>query len=298
MKVLLTGASGQLGNALQAILPGNVELIAGTRAELDLADAEGCRRTVLESRPDWVLNAGAYTAVDKAESESELAYAINAGAPSAFAEALADYGGQLLQLSTDFVFDGYQGKPYKVDQVVNPLSVYGSSKAAGEKAALKFKGTRVLRTSWVYGPVGHNFCLTMLRLHAEKASAGEALGVVADQVGCPTSTHTLAVACWRLITMGSDLNNHRLFHWTDAGAATWYDFAFAIGELAVQFGLIENAADLRPITTDKYPTPAERPSYSLLDCSTTSQLLQLEAVPWRRSLAHVLSKLQTDALLD
>ena len=232
MKVLLTGATGQLGQALIATKPPGVELIATSRSggagllALDLANPEACRAAVKVHCPDWVLNAGAYTAVDRAESEPELAHAVNADAPAAFAEALAATGGRLLQVSTDFVFNGAQGSPYKPEQAVAPLGVYGDSKAAGEAAALALPGARVLRTGWVYGPVGHNFCLTMLRLHRERAASGNPLGVVADQVGCPTSTATLASACWRAI----GVEGPRILHWSDAGAASWYDFSVAIGE--------------------------------------------------------------------
>ena len=294
MKVLLTGAAGQLGQALIASRPPDVELISCSRSELDLADAnaDACRAAVQQHRPDWVLNAGAYTAVDKAESEPELAAAVNAGAPAAFAEALAATGGRLLQVSTDFVFNGAQGSPYRPEQRLDPLGVYGATKAAGEAAALQLPGARVLRTSWVYGPVGKNFCLTMLRLHALKAAAGESLGVVADQVGCPTSTLTLAAACWRAIGVGADpaadSASPRILHWSDAGAASWYDFAVAIGELGVQAGLLERAARVKPLTTADYPTPAQRPSYSLLDCTASRVALGLEPLHWREALAEVL----------
>ena len=304
MKVLLTGREGQLGTALQASLPEGISLIATGRSELNLADAAACRQAVLEHRPDWVLNAGAYTAVDRAESEADLALAINAGAPQAFAEALAETGGRLLQVSTDFVFNGAQGSPYRPDQSLQPLGVYGATKAAGETAALALPGARVLRTSWVYGPVGKNFCLTMLRLHAMKAAAGEPLGVVADQVGCPTSTHTLAAACWRAIGADSAvastnasayasavIEGPRILHWSDAGAATWYDFAMAIGELGEATGLLERAAVVRPLSTADYPTPAQRPSYSLLDCSTSRQALSLAPLHWRSALAEVLARI-------
>ena len=288
MKVLLTGATGQLGQALMASRPEGIELIACSRAELDLAKPEVCRAAVHLHRPDWVLNAGAYTAVDKAESEPELAQAVNAGAPAAFAEALATTGGCLLQLSTDFVFNGAQGSPYRPEQPVAPLGVYGATKAAGEVAALQLPAARVLRTSWVYGPVGRNFCLTMLRLHARNAAAAEPLGVVADQVGCPTSTHTLAAACWRAIGVGATADGPRILHWSDAGAASWYDFALAIGELGVAAGLLEQAAAVAPLITADYPTPAQRPSYSLLDCSGSRTALGLEPVHWRVALALVL----------
>ena len=291
MKVLLTGAAGQLGQALIASTPAGVSLTACSRPELDLADPQACRAAVFTHQPDWVLNAGAYTAVDKAESEPELAQAVNAGAPAAFAEALAETGGRLLQVSTDFVFNGAQGSPYKPDQPLDPLGAYGATKAAGEAAALQLPGARVLRTSWVYGPVGHNFCRTMLRLHSER----EQLGVVADQVGCPTSTATLAMACWRAMGLSLDAAAEarlpRILHWSDAGAASWYDFAVAIGELGVRAGLLARAARVNPITSVDYPTPACRPNYSLLDCSRSRELLGLEPLHWQKALERVLGSI-------
>jgi dTDP-4-dehydrorhamnose reductase len=283
VKVLLTGASGQLGQALIASCPAGMELMALRRKDLDLADTEACRRVVAQHRPAWVLNAGAYTAVDRAESEPELAHAVNAAAPMAFAEVLADQGGRLLQISTDFVFSGKQGSPYRPDQTPEPLGVYGASKAAGEAAALRLPGALVLRTGWVYGPVGSNFCRTMLRLMGER----EQLGVVADQVGCPTSTITLAEACWR----ATRVEGSRFLHWSDAGAASWYDFAVAIAELSQALGLLASPARIQPITTADYPTPARRPGYSLLDCTATRALLDLEPVHWRSALTQVLRRI-------
>ncbi|MEI8251873.1 MAG: dTDP-4-dehydrorhamnose reductase, partial [Synechococcus sp. ELA057] len=280
--------------------PPGIELLAtsrsGSTAEgdgllaLDLADADACRDAVRKHRPDWVLNGGAYTAVDRAESEPELAFAVNGSAPRAFAEALLQTGGRLLQVSTDFVFNGQQGHPYRPKQPRDPLGVYGASKAAGEEAVEQLlagdgRGL-ILRTSWVMGPVGRNFALTMLRLHRERAAAGNPLAVVADQVGCPTSTSTLAAACWRAIARQPQ---QPVLHWSDAGAASWYDVAVAIGELAVELGLLQQAADVRPITTADYPTPARRPNYSLLDCSQSRQLLELEPLHWRQALRRLLA---------
>jgi dTDP-4-dehydrorhamnose reductase len=255
---------------------------------LDLADPEACRRAVAEYRPDWLINAGAYTAVDRAEAEPELAQAVNAAAPAAFAEALQASGGRLLQVSTDFVFNGAQGSPYQPHQPVQPLGVYGATKAAGEAAAaaaLDPERLCILRTSWVYGPVGKNFLLTMLRLHRER----EQLRVVADQVGCPTATPGLAAACWAAIGQGV----WGVHHWSDAGAASWYDFAVAIGELGVQAGLLPRAAAVEPIPTAEYPTPAQRPSYSLLDCTATRAALQLPPEHWRSALQRVMASLTT-----
>jgi len=302
MKVLLTGAAGQLGQALLAAQPTEVELIATSRAggagmvALDLGDASACRAAVLEHRPHWVINAGAYTAVDKAENEAELVHAVNAGAPEAFARALAETGGRLLQLSTDFVFDGAQGSPYRPQHPVNPLGVYGASKAAGERAAQQLLPAQqlcILRTSWVYGPVGHNFVRTMLRLHRDRAASDQPLQVVADQVGCPTATPGLAQACWTAEQQGAD----GIHHWCDAGAASWYDFAVAIGELGMAAGLLPQAANVCPITTADYPTQARRPGYSLLDCTITRRALGLTRQHWRTALASVLQQISTEALV-
>ncbi|TCD58103.1 dTDP-4-dehydrorhamnose reductase [Synechococcus sp. BS55D] len=310
MKVLLTGSTGQLGQALLASRPMQIdgeplELIATARCKdlaqaqalellpLDLADPEACRAAIATNRPDWVLNAGAYTAVDRAESEPVLARAVNAGAPRAFAEALSELcpSARLLQISTDFVFNGEQGHPYRPEQPLAPLGVYGASKAAAEQAVRQILGcspegsATILRTSWVYGPAGKNFLLTMLRLHGQRAVSGEPLRVVADQVGCPTSTAGLALACWAVIQrqIGGVL------HWSDAGAASWYDFAVAIGELAVAAGVLECAAPVEPITTADYPTPARRPPYSLLDCSSSRQHLGLQPRHWRDALREVIA---------
>ena len=295
MKILLTGTGGQLGQALRESKPDAVELIATTRQELDLSDTEACRLAVQKYQPDWVLNAGAYTAVDRAESEPALAHAINAGAPEAFAEELDRQGGRLLQVSTDFVFDGQQGSPYQVDQPTTPLAVYGQSKAAGEQAIQRIFGRNnpqgvILRTSWVVGPVGRNFALTMLRLHNER----EQLGVVADQVGCPSSTLNLAAACWKTILIGSELPLPPILHWSDAGAASWYDVAVSIGELGHSLGLVDAPAKVNPITTADYPTPASRPNYSLLDCTTTRAALQLDGQHWQEALKQLLLRVQAD----
>jgi len=296
MKVLLTGGAGQLGHALRQKVPEGIELIATSRnggdalLPLDLADASACRAAVLKHRPDWVLNGGAYTAVDKAESEPELALAVNGGAPRAFAEALLETGGRLLQVSTDFVFNGQQGSPYRPEQSRDPLGAYGRTKAAGEEAVEQVLGLAaggagsgrgvILRTSWVIGPVGKNFALTMLRLHRERGASGQALGVVEDQVGCPTSTASLAAACWRVITANVQ---EPVLHWSDAGAASWFDVAMAVGELAQELGLLEQPALVNPLTTADYPLPAQRPSYSLLECSGSRKALDLPALHWRQA---------------
>lgn len=210
---------------------------------------------------------------------------MNGGAPRAFAEALLETGGRLLQVSTDFVFNGQQGSPYRPGQARDPLGAYGRTKAAGEEAVEQVLGgsgrSVILRTSWVMGPVGKNFALTMLRLHRER----DQISVVEDQVGGPTSTHSLAAACWRVITAEVQ---EPVLHWSDGGAASWYDVAVAVGELAEELGLLERMAAVKPITTAEYPTPAQRPSYSLLDCSSSRQTLNLPALHWRQTLRQLL----------
>jgi dTDP-4-dehydrorhamnose reductase len=290
IKVLLTGKDGQLGRALAETLPAEIEIVALGRQDLDLSNKEACHNAVLEHRPDWVLNAGAYTAVDRAESEPELAMAVNAVAPEAFAQALGEVGGRLLQVSTDFVFNGNQAHPYHPDQPVDPISVYGATKAEGERLvqkALPASSYCILRTSWVYGPVGNNFCLTMLRLHRLKSAQNETLNVVADQIGCPTSTLNLASACWSAINHGTS----GVHHFCDAGAASWYDFAIAIGDAGVAVGIIDQSAKVVPIRSSEYPTPAKRPGYSLLDCTSTRVALELESNHWQKELSKVIAKI-------
>jgi len=290
IKVMLTGKDGQLGKALIERIPAYINVISLGRQQLDLSNQEACRKAVMEHRPDWVLNAGAYTAVDRAESEPDLAMAVNAGAPEAFAQALNEVGGQLLQVSTDFVFNGSQGHPYKPDQAVDPISVYGATKAEGErlvKNTLPITKYSILRTSWVYGPVGSNFCLTMLRLHRQKSAQNEALKVVADQIGCPTSTLNLANACWSVIKHEAS----GMYHFCDAGAASWYDFAIAIGDAGVAAGIIDQSANVVPITSSEYPTPAKRPGYSLLECTSTKNALGIDSNHWRKELSIVMAQI-------
>lgn len=290
LKIMLTGKDGQLGKALVKSIPAGIELVALGRQDLDLSDKQACHKAVLEHRPDWVLNAGAYTAVDRAESEPELAMAVNAAAPEAFAQALGEVGGRILQVSTDFVFNGSQAHPYHPDQPVDPISVYGATKAEGERLvqrALPATNYCILRTSWVYGPVGNNFCLTMLRLHHLRSTQNKTLNVVADQIGCPTSTLNLARACWSAISH----ETAGIHHFCDAGAASWYDFAIAIGDAGVAAGIIDQSAKVMPISTSEYPTPAKRPAYSLLDCTSTRHELQLESIHWQKELSIVISQI-------
>tara|TARA_Y100001968_G_C19439062_1_gene761477 strand:- start:2049 stop:2945 length:897 start_codon:yes stop_codon:yes gene_type:complete len=293
MKVLLTGSSGQLGQAIINNKPKGIDLITPNRNQVDLIDSQLCMNIVEKINPDWVVNCAAYTSVDKAESEPKLAIAINTEAPRAFSKALLKTGGKLLHLSTDFVFNGNQGNPYRVSQSRAPLGVYGSSKAGGEveiEKILKGKNQSViLRTSWLMGPVGNNFVLTMIKLHNEK----DKLKVISDQVGGPTSTLTLSSTCWQLINQSEQIISSKgelpmIMHWSDSGVASWYDIAIAIGEIGKELGLINNPAQVLPITTANYPSAAKRPGYSLLDSSETKDLLNLPAIHWRTALRDIL----------
>ena len=305
MRVLLTGACGQLGQALRASVPKKIsgkplELINTARCadtvnglfELDLSNQDSCRAAIKTWKPDWVLNVGAYTAVDRAEQQPALAHAVNATAPRTLAVAMAEQSSQsrMLQISTDFVFSGLQGFPYLTDQALAPLNVYGATKADGEKAVQEVLGSAmqgratILRTSWVYGPVGSNFLRTMLKLHRQYSDSRQPLRVVADQVGAPTSTLGLAEACWAVL----EQEVSGILHWTDAGAASWYDFAVVIGEAAHSAGILDTVAQVLPITTAEYPTPARRPAYSLLECSRSRKQLHLQAVHWQNALKEVM----------
>ena len=284
MKVLLTGASGQVGRALQSSAPAGAEIRACTRAELDISDGAAVRRAVAAFAPAVVINAAAYTAVDKAESEPLLAETVNATGPRHLAEAVKDIAGaRLIQISTDYVFDGLGTAPHRPDDPTHPVSAYGRTKLAGERAVLEVLADRsvVLRTAWIYAAEGKNFLLTMLRLMRERG----AVRVVADQRGSPTAAASVARALWRIVELpGID----GVLHWTDEGTASWCEFAGAIAEEALAAGLLERPATVSPITTADYPTPARRPMNSVLDLRETIVRLKLRPTPWRDSLRTTL----------
>jgi dTDP-4-dehydrorhamnose reductase len=285
--VLITGASGQVGRALLDSVPPGTELQALTRTQLDICDGDAVRAVMADFRPDLVINAAAYTAVDAAESDPERAAAVNADGPRRLAESARGLNNcRVLHISTDYVFDGDATEPYRTDATPNPLGVYGRTKLAGERAVLEALGDRaaVLRTAWVYAPYGRNFLLTMLRL----MRAGGPVRVVADQTGTPTAAHSVARALWRVAELP---RIHGILHWTDAQATSWYGFATAIAEEATAAGLLPVCPDITPITTAQYPTPARRPMSSVLDIRASATRLGLEAVPWRDSLRATLARL-------
>lgn len=280
MKALITGANGQLGKALAASAPDGWAVVALDRAALDLADAGAISRAIATHQPDLVFNAAAYTAVDRAESEPELALAINAMAPGLLAAALTGCGGRLVHVSTDFVFDGSSGRGYRPHDERNPLSVYGSTKAAGEDAA--GDDAIIVRTSWVYAAGHANFVRTMLRLMRER----DEVRVVADQIGSPTWAPGLAATLWGLAAA----DRPGIYHHHDAGVASWYDFAVAIAEEALALGLLNRLPRIVPITTADYPTPATRPAFSVLDDTLTRQTLQDQPHHWRSNLRTMLKE--------
>jgi dTDP-4-dehydrorhamnose reductase len=284
VKALITGALGQVGRALLSAKPAHVEVRAYTREELDISDEAEVRRTVAEFAPSILINAAAYTAVDKAESEPALALAVNFVGPRYLAEAVRDIAGaRMIQISTDYVFDAAGGTASRPADPTNPQSVYGQSKLAGEKVVQKLLGDRavVLRTAWIYAPEGKNFLLTMLRLMKERGS----VRVVADQWGSPTTAASVARAIWRIVDRP---DVHGVLHWTDAGTASWYDFARAIAEEAAEVGMLPQAVDVTPIQTSEYPTAARRPLNSVLDLNESAQRLDLQPTPWRDNLRSTL----------
>ena len=287
MRVTVLGGGGQVAGALVAAAPAQHQVTAKTRAELDVRDETAVRRLLEETRPEWVINAAAYTAVDQAEDHRSEAIAVNDIAVGVLAAAAPTAGCRLLHLSTDFVFDGKSNRAYLPADETNPLSVYGISKLGGERQVLDRAGAGiVLRTAWVYAATGRNFVLTMLRLMREK----DRVGVVCDQIGTPTWAAGIATAIWGLIGVGAPGG---VYHWTDLGVASWYDFAVAIQEEALARALLHRAVPITPIPSAAYPTRARRPAFSVLDTAATRALIDVPARHWRHNLRTMLDELRT-----
>jgi dTDP-4-dehydrorhamnose reductase len=282
MKALITGCNGQLGRGLQATAPEGVTLVCVGSAELDLSQPDLIAPFVASVRPDVIINAAAYTAVDKAESDADRAMAVNGTAVGALADAARSVGARFVHVSTDFVFDGTAGTPYAPDAPTSPLGVYGETKLAGE--TLAGEDALIVRTAWVYAPVGGNFVHTMLRLMKERPE----IRVVADQIGTPSYAPALAAAIWKLIDVGAT----GIHHYTDSGAASWYDFAVAIYEEGRAAGLLDKDVSILPIATADYPTPARRPSYSVLDKGKTFAALGGPGPHWRTHLRAMIAGVQ------
>ncbi len=286
-KVLLIGAKGQVGQELQVTLPCLGEVISIGREELDLTNSEKIGQLIREIHPDYLVNAAAYTAVDKAETEPELAYSINATAPKIMAESAEKIQAKFLHISTDYVFDGRKNTPYLETDLTNPLGVYGQSKLRGEEEIKTVNSQAIiLRTAWVYGSYGKsNFVKTMLRLGKER----EELKVVVDQLGSPTWAKDIATAITQLL-INAD-NPAGIYNFTNSGVASWFDLTKAIFEEAKISGIPLKIQRVIPITTAEYPTPAVRPAYSVLSSQKISQQLGYIPPYWRDSLKAMLNQL-------
>jgi dTDP-4-dehydrorhamnose reductase len=286
MAILVFGSSGQLAQSLRDTQQ-DKEPIFVDRHTCDLADPRRVDVILERQKPGLIINAAAYTAVDKAEEEPGLGHLINEASVRRMAAYAHANNARLIHLSTDFVFDGTNQSPYLPGETTSPLGQYGESKLAGELAALEEapESTMIIRTAWVYSEHGNNFVKTMLRLMGEKPE----LGVVNDQRGSPTYAGDLAEMIWRICD--HDLFTPGIYHWTDEGNITWCDFARAIQEEALDSGLLAKAIPINPITTDDYPTPAARPAYSVLDTSKLGRLVGIAPTPWRQNLKLMLSRL-------
>ena len=281
-KIIILGAKGQLGNEFQELekqFPSFTFFFYDV-AEMDIVNKDLVEKGISEIKPDYVVNCAAYTAVDKAETDEELAYAINSEAVRNIAVACAVNGVKFIHISTDYVFDGEASEPYNEDSPVNPFSVYGLSKLHGEKEALQAdKEVIIIRTAWVYSTYGNNFVKTMMRLMMTKPE----IGVVADQYGSPTYARDLAVAIMQIISDGKWVPG--IYHFTNDGVINWFDFASEIRKLS---GL---SCIIHPNTTDQYPTPAKRPKYSVLDKTKIQQTFGVKLKKWKESLEDCLRKM-------
>ena len=292
MKILLTGKNGQVGFELNKKLSALGEVIATDRNALDIADPDKIRAYVDQVKPDIIINAAAYTAVDKAESEPELAYQINVKAPQALAEKAAELNIPLVHFSTDYVFDGSKKEPYVEADQINPQSVYGKTKCEGEEKVRAHSKHIILRTSWVFGSHGNNFLKTILRLIYHK----ESLNIVADQWGSPASSSMLADVTLKIIDTtlnNKNFNNYGTYHVTNAGETNWYQYADLIANEAIKLNLkIKCKPDhMHPILTSEYPTAALRPLNSRLNTDKLKKTFMLELPNWESEVKKVLKEL-------
>lgn len=283
-KVMLLGAGGQLGKQLMNIAPQEVSLFPFAHNDLDISDESDLKRTLKITSPDLIINTAAYTDVDQAESEQAEAFAVNAVAVQALS-GLVDEKTKILHLSTDFVFSKLSLDRYTPESQTSPTCVYGQSKLAGEQYLLERRPETsiVLRTSWLYSSAARNFVTVMLDL----MSSREEISVVNDQFGSPTSADTLGEVVWSLA--GAE-NACGIYHWSDRGVITWYDFALEIQKQAFDLGLIKKKIPVKPIPSHEFPTSATRPAYSALDSSSTEKLIGMETIPWENQLKKQLEK--------
>lgn len=280
--IVITGKDGQLGWELDQLISRypEYEMLAFNRAELDITDEQALQTVFLKHRPSFFINAAAYTAVDRAESDQESAYRINAAAVGTIATLCQQYESRLITVSTDYVFNGAGSSPYSSTHPIEPVNYYGYTKAVGEQLALaNCKDTIVIRTSWVYSSHGSNFVKTMMRLMRER----ETLNVVADQHGCPTYARDLATAIMDIVIQGA--NHPGVFHFSNAGETTWFSFALAIKDA------VRSDCRIMPISSDEYKTAAKRPFYSVMDCSAIAQAYDIHPRHWHDALAECIREI-------
>ena len=285
-KILVVGSEGQLGTALRRTVPDGLDVLGVDCDIVDITDEKAVFDLFDDFRPAQVINAAAYTDVEGAEQEPDLAMAVNSQGVAHLASAAKAIGARLLHISTDYVFSGQGNTPYRPDDPTEPLGVYGKTKLAGEKKLLEIlpENYLLVRTAWLYSPWGENFVKKVLRLMRER----DELGVVADQVGAPTSALSLAVILWQLVEKPELVGT---YHWTDAGVASWYDFACAICRYGLELGLLNRSCTIVPITTAQYPLATPRPTWSVLDKSSLYETLDIQPVHWIVPLREVLQDL-------
>lgn len=291
MKILVSGAQGQVGRELVSVAESQgYDVIAAARAELDITNADNVNSLFKQHKPDIVINAAAYTAVDKSETEQEMAYAINRDGAKNLALACHKYAIPLLHISTDYVFNGDKSEAYKEDDDVSPLGIYGESKWQGEQAIRdNHQKSLILRVAWVFGAQGNNFVKTMLRLANER----DELNVVADQYGGPSPASDIALALIKLVDLYKQNNDldWGTYHFCGTPKTTWYDFANEIFNQANKIELLNKKITVNAITTEQYPTPAKRPQNSMLDCSKIKETFGIDMPDWRAGLFKVLTEI-------
>ena len=297
MNILLTGFSGQLGKSIISSKPKDIKIICKDKLELDLLSRESCLKVIKDIRPDWIINCAAYTNVDRAEEEKELAYKVNSLAPKFLSEAIKNYGGDLLHISTDYVFDGKKNTPYNPNENKSPICSYGYTKAKGEDFICDTlsgldKGN-IIRTSWLMSSCGNNFALKII----QKLKSNEKLNIIYDQLGSPTTASTLAYGCWKTIILkNKGVKLPSIMHFTNSGVASWYDIAISIDEIGREFKLLKETNSIIPIETKEYQSAATRPKYSVLNSFESFDKLSIKPIYWREALKKVLFELKNSTI--
>ncbi len=297
MTILITGIEGQLGKSLIDTSEENKGILGLNKNEFNLEDYNHCKDVILNKKPKWIINTAAFTDVNRAEIEQEKAFKVNSLGIANIAKVASTYGGKIVHISSDYVFDGNNSNSYKPTDKCNPLNIYGSSKFKGEQLIKEHPNIIILRTSWLYGPYGKNFCLTILKMYKLFAKEKKPIKVINDQIGCPTSSIDLAEICWKFVSHFNKKNfSNEIFHWCNSGVTNWYDFAKTIVDLGFEYGLLTNRVDVLPINSQQYKSKAKRPKFSLLDCEKTRKLLKIDQRYWKNSLRDVIKSAKIEDL--